>query len=162
MGEQDVADQRGAFACREGPVTRVVAGPSCVWRGLGRRSTRLPRVSPLPSAGISSRRAACLSRVLPAIMSSGLVPGRLAAQRYRAMYNKQKRLAIWLDGEAFLFFETSCTLPSVNALWSFWHEDESAGDVGGSSSGWENAIRPVRVDLHGIGHVIFLRLATKS
>ena len=43
------------------------------------------RVSPLPSAGISSRRAACLSRVLPAIMSSGLVPGRLGAQRYRAM-----------------------------------------------------------------------------
>ena len=29
MGEQDVADQRGAFACLEGPVTRVVAGPSC-------------------------------------------------------------------------------------------------------------------------------------
>lgn len=33
MGEQDVADQRGAFACREGPVTRVVAGPSAVRRG---------------------------------------------------------------------------------------------------------------------------------
>ena len=33
MGEQDVADQRGAFACREGPVTRVVAGPSSVRRG---------------------------------------------------------------------------------------------------------------------------------
>ena len=33
VGEQDVADQRGAFACLEGPVTRVVAGPSCVWLG---------------------------------------------------------------------------------------------------------------------------------
>ena len=40
---------------------------------------------PLPSAGVSSRRAACLSQVLPATMSSGLVPGRLAAQRYRAI-----------------------------------------------------------------------------
>ena len=54
MGEQDVADQRGAFACREGPVTRVVAGPSCVWRGLGRRSTRLPRVSAGPSSFMSA------------------------------------------------------------------------------------------------------------
>ena len=30
MGEQDVADQRGAFACREGPAAHVVAGPSSV------------------------------------------------------------------------------------------------------------------------------------
>lgn len=46
MGEQDVADQRGAFACREGPVTRVVAGPSFVWaqgaRAPASRRRRVP------------------------------------------------------------------------------------------------------------------------
>ena len=49
MGEQDVADQRGAFACLEGPVTRVVAGPPCVWRVFD-----FSRVSAGPSSFMSA------------------------------------------------------------------------------------------------------------
>ena len=45
MGEQDVADQRGAFACPEGPVTRVVAGPSCVWLGAAKPTVALDSMS---------------------------------------------------------------------------------------------------------------------
>ena len=60
------------------------------------------RVPRLPAGGASLSGA-------PLIMSPGLVPGRLAPPAMRrAMYSKQLRLTIWLDGEAYLFFGTLC------------------------------------------------------
>ena len=121
----------------------------------------------------ASRRRLCHLRAFPPggrmslsgtpcdhVFRAGSGPfGRSKVPRHVKQTKSPRHLARW---RGVFVFGTLCTLPSANAFWSFWYEDESAGDAGGSSSGWESAIRAVRVDLHGIGQVIFLRHATKS
>ena len=151
MGEQDVADQRGAFACRgpagsnrrarfsfgRGPfVCPGAATPSRFHRCRSPRSTR-PRLP--PAANVSRRRPVPRARAVPG-HDRGAPPSGSMAGRFRHLAKR-------------------CLPPTPPVI---RHEEEGAVDAGGPSSGCEGASRAARLASRGTGQVIFPRLATKS
>lgn len=91
----------------EGPVTRVVAGPSFSVRGARARGSR-------PPAGGASLSGA------PLIMSPGLVPGRLAPQRCGVPCKASNCASPSCPmAGRFCYLGPYVTLPSANAPWSF-------------------------------------------
>ena len=147
MGEQDVADQRGAFACREGPVTRVVAGPSFAW-------------APGARAPAFRRRRVPLGCPLDHVSGAGSgPPGSPSDATRRAKRAIAPRHPARWRGASVTRDLAWRRLPLAPP--GRLARRGGRGDAGGSSPGREGAFRAARFALRGFGRVILLRLATK-